>query len=99
MKKAVVKTLPEGGIRLSVTVEISAAEMRGWDAPRLAMFFAGLSRVVAARSAEEVLGGLEAERRRTDQLIAQLQAVQQGLEQWQRAGAAGGTDSSGERGS
>lgn len=63
-KPTLVKTTPDGGIRLHIAVEISGAELRAWDTARLGVFFRGLSGVLTARSVETVLHGLEAERER-----------------------------------
>jgi hypothetical protein len=79
-KSVTVKATTEGGVRLHIAVEITPAELRTWDAGRIATLFHGLARVVASRSGEEILWGLEAERDREDRLMRQLQEVQRGLD-------------------
>lgn len=84
-KPTLVKTTPDGGIRLHITVEISGAELRAWDTARLGVFFSGLSGVLTAWSVETVLHGLEAERERTDRLMKELQEVKKRLDEQKHA--------------
>jgi hypothetical protein len=44
---------PEGGVTFQIGVQVDLAELRGWDADRIASFFAGMAQVLAAK------GGLE----------------------------------------
>lgn len=65
----------EGGIKYHFEITISSWEMGTWPPDRIQAFFAGLSQVLSARRARDLLTVLEAEREDVTHVIERLEGL------------------------